>query len=285
MPARLPFWSPTSVFRLLLSLALLLVGMKLAGCRVLMPPEIRSIVGRLEKKAADYSLQHPQHFHSYQSNGRTLHFVEAGAQGDEPLVIFIHGSPGDWKAWVEYLADAELTERAHLIAVDRPGFGGSGAGLAERSLAQQCRDLAPLLERASPGQRVVLVGHSFGGPVVCRLAMDHPAKVTDVIVLAGSIDPDQESTRWYQHLAEWGMINWLLPRELVTANREIMPLKGGLTEMLPRWSEMRQRVSVMQGEADGLVPPANADFAKRMLTGASSLKITRLPWVNHFLPW
>ncbi len=268
-------------------LSALLGGIILAlgGCKFLMPVEIREITAKQERDAGDFERKHPGAFGDYTAEGRTIHFVEAGTKAAVPLVILIHGSPGDWRGWVEFLNDPELAARAHLIAVDRPGFGGSGAGRAELSLARQCRDIAPLINRVAPGQRVILVGHSFGGPIACRLAMEHANKVTNVIVLAGSIDPAQEETKWYQYVAEYWGVRSLLPAELVTANREIRALKDGLTEMLPRWPDIRQRVTVIQGEADTLVPPANADFAQHMMTNAQPLEIIRLPGMNHFLPW
>jgi len=271
------------------SLAAVLVmgalGVTLGGCKLFLPPEIRNIEQTRGARAQSLETNHLSSAHDYTVDGRTMHYVEAGTNGAAPLILFVHGSPGEWKAWAQYLSDPDLAARAHMIAVDRPGFGGSGAGQVEPSLEQQCRDIAPLLDRAAPGQRVVLVGHSFGGPVICRLAMDHPDKVTDLIVLAGSIDPGQEETKWYQYAAEWRIFRWLVPAELQTANREIMPLKGGLTEMMPLWPKIRQRVTVIQGLADNLVPPENADFAQRMMINARPLEIIRIPGMNHFLPW
>lgn len=257
----------------------------LSGCTLFMPAEIREIESRLESKASAFQDEHPEDFHVYTVGPRAMQYVEVGKDPNKPLVLFVHGSPGDWKAWVEYLTDSDLTARANLIAVDRPGFGGSGSGKVERSLSQQSRDIAPLLDQAAPGERVILVGHSFGAPVVCRLAMDHPEKINDVILLAGSIDPDQEKTEWYQYLADCPVIRSLLPSELVMANEEIMPLKKCLTEMLPLWPKMTQRVTLIQGENDKLVPPENADFAEHMMTNATPLKIIRIPGMNHFLPW
>ena len=261
------------------------LGVTLGGCNVFMPPEIRNIQPTLTARAQTLETNHLSTAHNYTVAGRTMHYVEAGTNGSVPLILFVHGSPGDWKAWAQYLSDPDLAARAHLIAVDRPGFGGSAAGKVEPSLEQQCRDIAPLLNQAAPGQRVVLVGHSLGGPVICRLAMDHPDKITDLIVLAGSIDPAQEQTKWYQYAAEWWIFRWLVPAELETANREIMPLKGGLKTMLPLWPVIHQRVTVIQGLADNLVPPENADFAQQMMTNAQPLEIIRIPGMNHFLPW
>ena len=77
----------------------------------------------------------------------------------------------------------------------------------------------------------------------------------------------------------------MLPDGLVVANREIRALKPELNQMLPLWPNITQRVTVIQGEKDDLVPPENADFAERMLTRASSVRVVRIPEMNHFIPW
>ncbi|MFM9917244.1 MAG: hypothetical protein ACKVOX_15660, partial [Rhizobacter sp.] len=74
-------------------------------------------------------------------------------------------------------------------------------------------------------------------------------------------------------------------RTLVVTNREIRALKDELVAMLPLWPRVTQRVTVMQGGKDNLVPPENADFAQKMLTHATSVNIVRIPEMNHFLPW
>lgn len=253
--------------------------------RQFMPAEIVSMEKRTSGLAKQLTSERPNAAQTVVVDGRNIHYVEVNDDQPKPLVIFVHGSPGDWVGWADYLTDPDLRQRAHMIAVDRPGFGGSGKGKAELSVKQQGRDVAALLAKATPGQRVILVGHSYGGPVVARLAMDYPDKVTDVVILAGSIDPAQEHTAWYQYPADWFVFSWMLPTNLVVANREIRALKGELTMMLPLWPTVRQRVSVLQGEKDDLVPPANADFAARVLTNAGSLNIIRIPNRNHFIPW
>jgi pimeloyl-ACP methyl ester carboxylesterase len=250
-----------------------------------MPPEIVEMESRTTAAAAKLQRDDPAAFGRYTVGARPMRFVDVGRGPDKPLVIFIHGSPGDWQGWVDYLVDPELTAKAELIAVDRAGFGGSGAGIVERSLVQQARDIAPMLDKAAAGRRVVLVGHSYGGPVAVRLAIDAGSKVTDLVILAGSIDPALEQTAWYQYPADWPVISWMLPDMLVVTNREIRALKDELADMLPLWPKVTQRVTVMQGGKDDLVPPENADFAQKMLTRAGSLNIIRIPEMNHFLPW
>jgi pimeloyl-ACP methyl ester carboxylesterase len=55
--------------------------------------------------------------------------------------------------------------------------------------------------------------------------------------------------------------------------------------MLAPWPRVAQRVTVMPGGKDDLVPSASADFAQKMLTRAQSVSIVRMPEMNHFLPW
>jgi pimeloyl-ACP methyl ester carboxylesterase len=262
-----------------------LLAWLLSGCSMLMPPEIVDMESRTAAEAQKLQRDDPAAFAGYTVGTRPMRYVAVGRGADKPLVVFIHGSPGDWRGWADYLVDPELTQKAELIAVDRPGFGGSGAGVVERSLAQQARDIAPLLDKVAPGRRVVLVGHSFGGPVAVRMAMDHGSRVTDLVILAGSIDPAMEQTAWYQYPADWPPISWMLPDVLVVTNREIRALKDELVAMTPLWPRVTQRVTVMQGGQDDLVPPENADFAQKMLTHAASVNIVRIPEMNHFLPW
>jgi pimeloyl-ACP methyl ester carboxylesterase len=266
-------------------LLLLLLPWLMSGCSLLMPPEIVEMESRTSAEALKLQRDDPAAFASYTVGARRVRYVDVGRGPDKPLVVFIHGSPGDWRGWADYLTDPELTKRAELIAVDRPGFGGSGAGVVERSLVQQARDIAPLLDKAASGRRVVLVGHSFGGPLAIRLAMDNGSKITDLVILAGSIDPAMEHTAWYQYPADWPAISWMLPDVLVVTNREIRALKDELVAMLPLWPRVTQRVTVMQGGKDDLVPLENADFAQKMLTHATSVNIVRIPEMNHFLPW
>ena len=88
------------------------------------------------------------------------------------------------------------------------------------------------------------------------------------MLVAPSIDPALEVHRWYNDLASWRVVEWLLPPDMVTSNRELWPLQAELEKLSPRWREIRVPVIVIQGGEDGLVDPANADFAERMLVDA-----------------
>lgn len=213
-----------------------------------------------------------------------VHYVVAG----RPLpaaarVLFVHGSPGTWDGWKGFLEDPALRSAARLLAVDRPGFGGSERGHAVPSLAEQAAALARVLD-GEPGPPAVVVGHSLGGPIAARLAMDRPDLVAGLLLVAPSIDPGEERHRWYNVAGATLVVQWFLPVDWTISNRELWPLKKELEAMLPLWSSVRCPTIVVQGLADDLVPPANADFAERRLP-PGSVRIDRYPGESHFILW
>ena len=201
-----------------------------------------------------------------------------------PLVLLVHGSPGSSSAYLDYMQDSNLLKKAQLVAVDRPGFGYSNLGKAQRSLKMQARAFLPILEKYRKN-KTILVGHSFGGPVISRMTMDFPDLIDGMVIVAGSIDPDLEPNEWWRKPLNWRILRWLLPKALRVCNQEILPLEGELRKMLPLWEKITVPVTVIQGEKDNLVPKGNADFAKRMLVNSKKVKLEMIKGGNHFILW
>lgn len=222
--------------------------------------------------------------HHYSVGYRNIHYVTSG-DTTKPLVVFVHGSPGSLSAFIDFLADTVLLKRALLLTTDRPGFGYSNFGVAEPSLAAQATLLKPILEKYKKNRPVILVGHSLGGPVVARMAIDYPELVDGLILVAASIDPELEPNEtWFRAPLATPFLRWLLPKSLRASNEEIYQAKPELEAMLPLWKNVHCPVTVIQGDKDTLVPPGNADFAEKMLVNAS-VKIIRKKDMNHFVPW
>lgn len=257
----------------------------ISACAIFMPREVIELEKHNEEEAAKFNKENPEQSKFIEMNGLRLHFVETFNDSKKPTILFVHGSPGSWKGWARYLNDPDLRKNANMMAVDRPGFGESNRGLVERSLKKQAEMIASLIGRKNSNEKIILVGHSFGGPIVSRMAMDFPDKISDIVILAGDLDPNLETTQWYQYPADWFLFSWLIPLDLVVANREIMAAKPQLEEMLPGWNRITQGVTLIQGTDDDLVPSGNADFAESKIKNSHALKILRVPKMNHFIPW
>ena len=234
----------------------------------------------VERFKADF----PDHVVKFQGKTRTLQYAWSGDPAKPPLV-FVHGSPGSWEGWAHFLLEPELTQNYHVISIDRPGFGGSEVGGVEISLEAQAEEIFQVLQFNQSQKPALLVGHSFGGPVVAKMAMIHPERVSGVVFVASSVAPELEETKWIQYPASWWPIRVLIPTALRVCNEEIMPLKGELQKMLPDWKKITAQSVLSQGDKDDLVPPQNQDFLIEHLPKNSILKVMRIPDLNHFVPW
>ncbi|OEK04263.1 alpha/beta fold hydrolase [Roseivirga misakiensis] len=218
----------------------------------------------------------------YEVDGYEMHYKYLDLQNDASLV-FIHGTPGSWDAFASYFKDSTLYNKANLASPDRPGFGKSSYGKPIRSLEEQSRLLKPMLE-AIPAPRI-LVGHSLGGPMVARMAMDYPELVDGIIMLAPALDPALEPDEdWFRVPMRWPVIGAIAPKIFRISNEELIFLDEELELMLPLWEEVKIPSVVIQGGKDKLVHPGNAAFADSMLVNAPK-DIVFLEEQNHFLPW
>ncbi len=219
----------------------------------------------------------------YTVGKRTVNYLVAG-DINKPLIVFVHGSPGSLSAFIDFMADSVLLNRAQLITVDRPGFGASNFGYAEPSLKKQALLLKPLLETYKNDRPIILIGHSLGGPLIARMAMDYPELIDGLIMVAPSIAPDLEPYEWFRAPLATPFLKWLLPRSIRASNDEIYKLKPELEEMIPLWQRINTPTIVIQGSKDSLVDPKNAVFAQKMLVNAS-VQVELIEGMDHFVPW
>ena len=198
-----------------------------------------------------------------------------------PRVIFVHGTPGSATGWTDYVVNPP--PGTEVLALDRPGFGDSEPDGAVPGLAEQAAAVFALLPQ--DGRPVVLLGHSLGGPIVARVAAEHPDRITALVLLAASLDPAQENTHPMQYVGAWRPVRSLLPRAIRNANAELMALEPELQALALLLPRISAKVVIVHGTADDLVPVANVPFMQARLTGARCVQTVLLPGRNHFLPW
>lgn len=113
---------------------------------------------------------------------RRLHYLDAG-RGDRAFVL-VHGMGGRWQHWLETIPT--LSEHGRVLALDLPGFGQSETPAATVSLNGFADAVAELIRDLSI-ERVVLVGHSMGGPVALRFASCHSDLAEAIVPVGGAV--------------------------------------------------------------------------------------------------
>jgi pimeloyl-ACP methyl ester carboxylesterase len=121
---------------------------------------------------------------------RVLRVVEAGA--GQPLVVFEAGGGACASEWIA--VQRRVAMHTRTLAYDRAGYGGSDDDPRPRTVENMARDLHDLLDAIGEAEPVVLVAHSWGGPIVRKLALDFPDRIAGLVYVDATVS-DVMSTR------------------------------------------------------------------------------------------
>ncbi|SHM27132.1 Pimeloyl-ACP methyl ester carboxylesterase [Flavobacterium xanthum] len=215
--------------------------------------------------------------------GYKVHYVATG-NAQNPTLFFIHGSPGSWNAFKEYLQDTLLLKKYRMIAIDRPGFGYSDFGEAQ-NLKVQSQRISEFIKKIDNKKPLILVGHSVGGPVVAQLAVDNPSWYKRLVILAGSLDPKAENPEKWRTVIKASPLRYLIPGALRPSNDELWWLKKDLVYLEPELKKITCDVTIIHGTKDALVPYSNVAFMQKKFTNAKSIDTITIEKANHFIPW
>jgi pimeloyl-ACP methyl ester carboxylesterase len=214
---------------------------------------------------------------------RHIHYALSG--NDElPTIIFIHGSPGSWNAFTQYMKDKELLSKYRMISVDRPGFGNSDFGKAA-PLKEQSALISPLFNEWKNGKPTYLVGHSLGGPLIIQLYADNPGLVSGLVLLAASVDPAEEKKESWRYIMDGALMRYFMPGAFRPSNRELIFFKKDVYALQDKFAAVKAKVYIVHGSKDTFVPPGNAVYAAKKLVNAASVETTIIPGAGHFIPW
>jgi pimeloyl-ACP methyl ester carboxylesterase len=219
----------------------------------------------------------------YTAQGRKLRYVSIGSD-NFPTLLLIHGSPASMSLYRGRFSDSDILKTFRILAVDRPGYGYSGFGNPEPSIQKQSEMIRVLLDSLNKARHpIIVVGGSFGAPIACRLAMDHPELVDGLVLTGPAIGPGREKVFWFAPIIEHPAIRWFIPRIFKSANTEKLAHKRELEKMLPYWKNIHIPVMYLQGAKDHLIDTSNASFAREKLVNAPYLNIYFFPNRQHYL--
>jgi pimeloyl-ACP methyl ester carboxylesterase len=204
---------------------------------------------------------------------------------DSPVVVLVHGAAGsrlDWSAEMRRL-------HAGVIAVDLPGHGKSP--LPGRStVTDYAADIVALLDALNIPQAVI-VGHSMGGAVAQLLALDHPARVRGIALIATGaklpIHPDiltfamSDQPKVAHLINQW---SWLSDEAaqpesyeaIMMVHPEVMRddfAACAAFDSRPRLGEIRVPTLIIGAAQDRMMPPKFSRFLHDNIAGSTLIMV------------
>lgn len=113
-------------------------------------------------------------------NKLLINYYRFKKEGDK-TVIFLHGWRSEgaiWKATAELMKYDNLA----LYALDLPGFGASAVPKKALSIDDYADIVLEFIKKFKL-EKVILVGHSFGGRISIKIATTHPELIDKVILV------------------------------------------------------------------------------------------------------
>jgi pimeloyl-ACP methyl ester carboxylesterase len=193
-------------------------------------------------------------------------------------IVVVPGAP----SWAEYWAPtlAALPPDREMIVVDRPGFAASEPATCVPDIRLQAVALSPLLETA-PGQKILLVGQSYGAAIATVMAARNPKALAGVVLLSSYLGEPGPTARFLVNLGLRALD--LIPRDLRNAILEVSGQAPQLSHMRQALRRLNVPVHVIHGDADDFAPIELAEQLVAEQPCRRPVNFIRVPGANHFL--
>jgi pimeloyl-ACP methyl ester carboxylesterase len=191
-------------------------------------------------------------------------------------IVVVTGTP----SWSEYWAPtlAKIGPDREMIVADRPGFAESEPNAAVTSIEAQAEALEPMLGDID-GQKVILIGQSYGGPIATVLAARRPDKVKALVLMSAFFGDRGPTIRRLSALGS--LVRPALPRDMKNALAEIDQQKPQLPQARAALGSLAIPVIVLHGDRDTFITPADA---RRLAVAAGPrAEFMNAPGGDHFL--
>ncbi|WP_394692903.1 alpha/beta fold hydrolase [Hyphobacterium sp.] len=138
-----------------------------------------------------------------------IRYVE---EGSGPDVLILHGASSNAE-------DMRLALSGHLdgfraVYVDRPGLGWSERPDVAWTPEREAALLAELIQRLDMDAPVV-VGHSWGGAITMRLAIDHGDDLSGIVLIGAPLHSGVGEAAWYNRASRWFGIGPIITRIII----------------------------------------------------------------------
>jgi pimeloyl-ACP methyl ester carboxylesterase len=217
-------------------------------------------------------------------------------------VVFLHGWLGSWRYWFPTME--RVAENFRTYSFDFWGFGESRRKSTYESIQNYSDQVIRFLDELGI-DRCLLVGHSMGGMVALKTAINHPKRISRVAAVGAPIVGD--SLSWLLKLTDRPlfadafarvpafrrfMFHWflgetddqhvheILDDSVKSSSTTLRNAVGSMwrTDLRPELSRLSVPSLIVHGGRDEIVHPNQAD----LFDNVSSAEVVVMPESRHF---
>jgi pimeloyl-ACP methyl ester carboxylesterase len=166
-------------------------------------------------------------------SGAALHVVDIGPRDAGPPVVMLHGASSNLEIMRQPVGE-RLAKTHRVILIDRPGHGWSTrASLSDSTPAAQGRMIDEALQKLEVGKAIFVV-HSWSGALGARMALDYPARVAGLVMLAPVAYPWPGGVSQYNKVIATPVIGPLLAYTITLPLGYLLAESGARGAFLPQ---------------------------------------------------
>ena len=195
-------------------------------------------------------------------------------------IVVVTGAP----SWAEYWAPvlAALPRDREMVVVDRPGYAGSQPVEYVGDIRIQAAALMPLLQ-AAPGQKLLLVGQSYGAAISSLMAANRPRGLAGLVLLSGYLGDPGPTARMLVKVGQVLLRILPVPRDLRNAVLEVAGQPGQLIHMRAALERIGVPIHLIHGDLDDFAPIETAENLVKETRTLRPMRFRRVAGGNHFL--
>jgi pimeloyl-ACP methyl ester carboxylesterase len=217
-------------------------------------------------------------------------------------VVFLHGWLGSWRYWFPTME--RVAENFRTYSFDFWGFGESRRKSTYESIQNYSDQVIRFLDELGI-DRCLLVGHSMGGMVALKTAINHPKRISRVAAVGAPIVGDSLSWllkltdrplfadafarvpalrrfmfHWFLGEADDQHVHEILDDSVKSSSTTLRNAVGSMwrTDLRPELSRLSVPSLIVHGGRDEIVHPNQAD----LFDNVSSAEVVVMPESRHF---
>ncbi|AUC15597.1 hypothetical protein BTO06_10770 [Tenacibaculum sp. SZ-18] len=196
-----------------------------------------------------------------------------------PTLVFVHGTIGSLNDFSKYMSDSLLQSKFNMIAYDRIGYNYKDKNSVQESIAFE-RDMLLDIIKQLDKEKVILVGYSYGGPIVLSVK----EKIKKILLLAPAVQSEVEPMPWILNFYKWKATRWLVPSVWKQASKEKLSHRDDLKKFEKEWHLTTNSIVSIHGTSDWIVPYQNSIMLKEQFN-PEQFTLLDLEKGNHGLVW